>query len=342
MDWDPVEVPEEVLRGRVSQVAEACGAQGFDAVLYYASFTRPAQVSALTHFVPFWSQALLAITPSGASMLTMATTGRTVQWIRGTSRVDEVIVGPEIGASAGRWLQDKTPARRIAIASMDDLPQSAHAGLRGALPEAVLESAGPWCAALEAGFGPTPQVVRTAHDMAESALARVRSAAWPNAQALVAALDGHCRALGAEEVLVKVAPDLGRSADPYRIEGPMDLGAHFGVRLTLAYKGHWLRAGSSFSGAGAAATEAPACAAALGALREAALRTRRIDALVDAMRRASGARIEHWNVEARRAGLPLYSVSASDRPEAAEAPAFSTFSARLESGDVPLILSAPL
>ena len=342
MDWDAAEVSEETLRQRVSQVAQACGAQGLDAVLHYASFTRPAQVSALTHFVPFWSQALLAITPSGASMLAMATTGRTVQWIRSASRVDEILVGSEIGAIAGPWLRDKTPARRIAIAAPDDLPHSAHAGLRATLPETIFESADPWLAALEDGFGPTARVAQTTAHIAQSALALTPSASWPDGQTLVAALDGHCRALGAEEVLVKIAPDLARHADPCRLEGPVALGAYFGVRLTLAYKGCWLRAGSSFSNTGATPVEAPACAQALDALRATAARTRAIDALIDAMERASGARVQAWHVEARKGGLPLACVSASDRIQARDAPVFSTFCARLQSNGIPMIVSAPL
>jgi hypothetical protein len=346
MEWNPAEVPEEILRDRVAQVAAACGAHGCDAVLYYTSYTRPAQVSALTHFVPFWSQALLAITPSGASMLTMATTGRTVPWIHAVSRVDEVIVSAEIGASAGRWLRERTPARRIAIAALDDLPHSAHAGLRGALPEAILEAAGPWHIALEAGFDPAPRVAQRARAMAASALALVQPGVWPNAQTLVAALDGHCRGLGAEDVLVKVAPDLAHNADPCRLEGPVNLGAHFGVRLTLAYKGYWLRTGSSFSHASATTAEVPACTEALRALRETATRTRSVEALIHSVQAASGARVDAWNLEARRGGLPLASIGASEHRCGDEAPAFSTFSAQLEArqehGGAPLILSTPL
>ena len=343
MDWNEAEWPDALLRGRVAQVAAACAALDVDALLLYTGFTRPAQVSALTHFVPFWSQALLAITRSGESMLAMATTGRTVQWIRSVSRVGEVIVGPEIGASAGQWLAALKHVRRVALAAPDDWPQSAHAGLRRTLPEAKLEAAGPWLTTLEAGFDPSFHVCRTANAIADSAIALVCSGAgWSNANALVAALDGHCRALGAEEVSVHLAPDLSLIPVPHRLEGPTKLGARFGVRLTLAYKGHWLRAGSSFSATGATVEELPACVAARHELRDAAMRNRRIDALLAAVQQASGARVADWHLEARRAGLPLASVSASDRHGAASAPGGSTLSARLELDGLPLILSTPL
>jgi hypothetical protein len=338
MDWVAAEVPEDVLRGRIAQVAAACGAQGLDAALFYSSFTRPAQVSALTHFVPFWSQALLAVTPTGVSLLAMATTGRTVQWIRSVSRVDEVIVGAEVGASAGQWLRANTPARRIAIAAPDDMPCAAHAGLRKALPDTVFEPAGGALAALEAGFDPTPRVRETAHSIAGLALARVSSQHWQEPHALLAALDGHCRSLGAEEVSVQLAPDLAHGALAYRLEGPAALGAHFGLRLTLAYKGYWLRVGSSFTRNGMATQEHPACIAALNALRAVAARTRRIGEWVHAVRQASGALVTDWQVEARQCGLPLASISASDHIGAVDAPACASFSARLAASGTPLIL----
>jgi hypothetical protein len=343
MDWDEAEWPDALLRGRVAQVAAACAAQDVDALLLYTGFTRPAQVSALTHFVPFWSQALLAITRSGESMLTMATTGRTVQWIRSVSRVDEVIVGPELGASAGQWLAGREHVRRVALAAPDDWPQSAHAGLRRTLPQAELEAADPWLAALESSFDPPPRVLHTANTIADSAIALVCSGAgWSSANELVAALDGHCRALGAEEVSVHLAPDLSLVPTPHRLEGPTELGSRFGVRLTLAYKGHWLRAGTSFSATGATVAEHPACAEARRALRDAAACSRRVHALLEAVQQASAARVDDWHLESRRGGLPLASVSASDLDGAADAPGSSTFSARLSVDGLPLILSTPL
>lgn len=342
MDWCEAEWPEALLRGRVARVAAACAALDVDALLLYTGFTRPAQVSALTHFVPFWSQALLAVTRSGASVLAMATTGRTVQWIRSVSRVDEVIVGPEPGTSIGQWLAALGPMRRVALAAPDDWPQSARDGLRRTLPEAGLEAAGPWLAALESDFEPPASVCRTASTIADAAMALVGSGSgWPDANALVAVLDGHCRALGAEEVAVHLAPDLSLSPIPRRIEGPTELGPRFGVRLTLAYKGHWLRAGSSFSVAGATVAEHPACVEALRAIRDAA-RDRHVDALVQAAQRASGGHVVDWHLEARRQGLPLASWSASDRPGAVDVPGGATFSARLAVDGLSLILSTPL
>jgi len=342
MDWDPAEVPEDVMRDRIALLAAACCDLDVDALLYYTSFPRPAQVSALTHFVPFWSQALLVVTKSGSSMLAMATTGRTVQWIKRVSLVDEVIVGTEIGASAGQWLYAQTQARRVAIASPDDLPQSAYEGLCRALPGAAFVETGSWWQEFEERFGPTPYVSRTAMEIAESALALVCSVVWRDANALVAALDGHCRAHGAEEVSVKVAPDLLRDPTPYRVEGLLNLASNFGVRITLAYKGSWLRSGSSFVSDGQTTVEHPGCVDALRALRASALCTRNISSLVESIQVASGARVPDWNVEGRRGGLPLATLNTCDIALCDVAPSFASFSARIEPSGTPLIFSTAL
>jgi len=342
MDWDRREVPEAVLQERVAQVATACGEQGYDALLIYCGYTRPAQVSALTHFVPFWSQGLLAVVPSGKTALIIATTGRTVQWIRSTSRVDDVVPCPEVGAKAGEWLREHTSARRIAIASFDDVPASALANLRRALPDAVIDPAGDWYTALDASFGPTPEVNRQAREIAASAMALISAGSNDDANALVAALDQHCRAQGAEEVAVYVSPDLSKAAQLSRIEGPMSLGQYFGVQITLAYKGYWLRTGSSFIRGHADIVEHPGCADALRALRAASGRSRDIGELVAAIEQASGASVSDWTLEARRDGLPLSPVGTAGGPRPDTAPATSTLSACLRSGNDTWTIATPL
>lgn len=340
MDWVPQEVPEDLLRGRVGEVAAACRAQGADALLLYASFTRPAQVSALTHFVPFWSQALLAVAADGRTMLTMATTGRTVQWIRSTSCVDEVLVGPDIGATAGKWLADKTPSGAVAVAGLDDLPQSVLAGLRHTLPQANLREAGDWYAALEAGFHPTPVVAARTQAIARAGLALVTGRPYRSAHEIVAAIDAHCRAAGAEEVAVTLAPDLDRSNVLRRLEGDAPLGARFAVQASVAYKGCWLRVATSFRRDGALAVELPECVGARAELQRGASAT--VDAMAKRAADVIGAQLEDWTLEARRGGLPLATVAVAGRPATCAVPAFSTLSLQLGAGGAGFVLAEPL
>lgn len=340
MDWVPQEVPEELLRARLAQVAAACRVAGADALLLYASFTRPAYVSALTHFVPFWSQAMLAVAADGRTLLTMATTGRTVQWIRSTACVDEVVVGPEIGATVSEWLAGRD-ARVLAVAGLPDVPQAALDGLRRKLPNAQLREAQDWYAPLEVGFGPAPAVAQRTLQIARDGLALVGAQACTDAHAVVAMIDGHCRAAGAEEVAVWLAPDLAHGALLRRLEGQAPLGKRFAVQVSLAYKGCWMRLGGSYVRNGATATELPASVSARAQLQQIAAGVASADLAADAAR-AAGAPLQDWSLEARRGGLPLATVAAADYAGEELVPAASTFSLRLGTGADCIVLAEPV
>jgi hypothetical protein len=64
---------------------------------------------------------------------------------------------------------------------------------------------------------------------------------------LIAAIEGATRESGAEEVIIDVAPDLARGTRLLRIEGEVAL-AHYAVRVSAAYKGHWVRVTRSSDG----------------------------------------------------------------------------------------------
>lgn len=336
MDWVPSEVPEALLRERVGQVATACQEHGLDALVLYASFVRPAQISALAHFVPFWSQALLVITATGGTLLTMATTGRTVLWIRKTSCVDEVIVGPDIGATAARWLAGR--ATRIGVAAMSDVPQAALDALCRDLPGARLEDAQSWYAALEAGFHPPPLLARRALAIAQDGLRQVDMLATTDAHAIVAAVEGHCRQAGAEDVLVWMAPDLDRSAALQRLEGEVTLGERFAVQASLAYKGCWLRLATSYLRTANGCVEDPTCGRARAALRDQPIAA---DAAAAAAR-AAGATLEDWRVEARRAGLPLADIAGPQHGGGLALPRCATLSLQLRAASGSVRLATPL
>ncbi len=341
MEWLPQEVPEEFLRGRVAQVAAACRANGAEALLLYASFTRPAQVCALTHFVPFWSQAMLAVTAGGRTMLTMATTGRTVQWIRSASCVDEVVVGPDVGGTAGGWLSSQGLGGAVAVAGLPDLPQSALAGLRRALPQADVREANAWYAPLEAGFGPAPAVAQRAQQLARDGLALVTTRPFRGAHDIVAAIDGHCRAMGAEEVAVWLAPDLARSSTLQRLEGDTILGERFAVQVSLAYKGCWLRIAGSYGRSGSTSIELPECASARSEVQQGRQGASAVD-LAKGAARAATAVLDDWSLESRRGGLPLAVMAAAGDKYPVALPACSTLSLQLSAAGASFVLAEPV
>ena len=62
-----------------------------------------------------------------------------------------------------------------------------------------------------------------------------------NLNAMIAAVGKKARPLGAEEIYIAAAPDLGRDTRFRRIEGEAALGKTFALRATVAYKGTWIR-----------------------------------------------------------------------------------------------------
>src|SRR5215831_10010280 len=91
------ELPDAALAARVARVRAAMDAAGLDALIVYTNNTRPAGVSWLTGFVPYWSEALLVLGRDRAPVLVAALTYRVKSWIERTSRVAEVIHTPRIG-----------------------------------------------------------------------------------------------------------------------------------------------------------------------------------------------------------------------------------------------------
>jgi hypothetical protein len=67
ISWSRDEVPPSVLEGRVARIQEQMRAADLGVVLIYTSFARPSAVAWLTHFVPYWNEALLVVFPTGSA-----------------------------------------------------------------------------------------------------------------------------------------------------------------------------------------------------------------------------------------------------------------------------------
>src|SRR5713101_1153543 len=96
------ELPDAILDARIARVREAMGAAGLDKLLVYTNNTRPAGVSWLTGFVPYWSEALLVVSRDRGPVLVAALTYRVKSWIERVSRLADVIHTPRIGLEAAR------------------------------------------------------------------------------------------------------------------------------------------------------------------------------------------------------------------------------------------------
>src|SRR5882762_8986677 len=125
ISWSRDEVPPSVLEGRVARLQEQMRAAKLDAVLIYTSFARPSAVAWLTHFVPYWNEALLVVFPTGAPVLLAAFSKRMHDWIRSVSHLGEVRSAPELGRTAVAFLGEHPPKPlRIGVLELDALPWS--------------------------------------------------------------------------------------------------------------------------------------------------------------------------------------------------------------------------
>jgi hypothetical protein len=239
-----VELPDAVLDARLDRLRAAMRAAGLDALVVYTDNTRPAAVSWLCGFVPYWSEALLVLPPAHDPVLVVALTFRVKPWIERTSRVADVIHTPRIGLEAARLVAAAKADAATGIVEFDRLPTGIAEDLREAVPRLVLSDASELFVALRAKADPTEIALATrAAAIAEEALARIE----PNGGIgeIIAAVEGEARRRGAEEVYVAAAPDLARDRRLTRIEhGAVDhpeLGESFAVRASVAYKGSWVR-----------------------------------------------------------------------------------------------------
>src|SRR5258706_7806600 len=82
ISWSRDEVPPSVLEGRVARLQEQMRNADLGATLIYTSFARPSAVAWLTHFVPYWNEALLVVSATGAPVLLAAFSKRVHDWIR--------------------------------------------------------------------------------------------------------------------------------------------------------------------------------------------------------------------------------------------------------------------
>src|SRR3977135_1057007 len=125
ISWSREEVPPSVLEGRVARLQEQMRAAELGVTLIYTSFARPSAVAWLTHFVPYWNEALLVVFPTGAPVLLAAFSKRVHDWIRNVSHLGEVRSAPDLGRAAAAFLKERPPQPpRVGVVELDALPWS--------------------------------------------------------------------------------------------------------------------------------------------------------------------------------------------------------------------------
>jgi len=238
--WSKTEIPESVFDARLQRLRAGMAQEGLDAMVLYTNNTRTAAVSWLTAFVPYWAEGLLVVPKSGDPLLTMAFSNRVVGWGKSVSHVARFEGSPRPGIAAGKYLA-ASGAKAVGVADLDGLrlavandlgETAAGAQLRDAT--ALFERARAKPDAAEIGL-----TVKAAM-IAQRALAQILGTEGQIGDAISAA-EGEARLLGAEEVYMAAACDLDRDPRFQRIEGTAPRGERFAVRITMAYKGSWIR-----------------------------------------------------------------------------------------------------
>jgi hypothetical protein len=328
------ELPDAALDARLARVRAAMAEARLDALLVYTNNTRPAGVSWLTGFVPYWSEALLVVPREREPVLVVALTYRVKSWIERTSRVADVIHTPRIGLEAARLIAGAAPAATVGIADLDGLSAGIADDLREGGPGLTLRDATAIFARLRAEADPTEIALAVgAADIAQRALAQAspEQASGRDAKLgdIIAAVEREARKLGAEEIYVAAAPDLARDCRFKRIEGEASLGERFALRATVAYKGAWIRLVRTFQGGGVTPNE------------EAAVRFAAAVAELPSERGFAGA--SSWLVEGCRIAQPLEPLMGSRvaEPIAPAAGALVSVQATIGVDGKPTLLGAP-
>lgn len=248
MKWLPQEMPVAVLEGRVAHLQDAMRQARLDAVLAYTSFAQPAAVHWLTHFTPYWSEAVLVVPAHGQPVLLAALTPRVHGWIREVSHLGELISAPKLGPAAVAWLAEHAPSdARVGVVGLDTLPWSVAQAMLGAFGgDRLVDASGVFRQVRQPADAAERALAVQAALIAQAAL-QAAPADARDTSALARATEMSARQAGAEEVLQRVAPDLRTDATLCRLEGAMALGEQYAVELSVAYKGVWVREGRSLS-----------------------------------------------------------------------------------------------
>lgn len=299
ISWSKAELPEAVFAARLARLREAMAAEKLDALIVYTNNTRTAGVSWLTGFVPYWAEGLLVVPKAAEPYLTMAFSNRIVGWGKRVSCVSRFEGGARPGQAAGKYLAE-LGARKIGVADFDGLRAAVAQDLIEAATAAALSDA----SALFAGVRLRPDAAEIALAAKAGAIAQRALACATGGEAslgdALAAIESEARLLGAEEVYLAAASDLGRDHRFVRPEGTVTPGRRFALRATVAYKGSWARMIRSFGWSAEAEAEAATRFAA------AAAHLPSVDGFRD---------FEGWSIEGCRIAQPLeaFATSAMNR-----------------------------
>jgi len=317
MEWNPQELPLEVLDARIAALRAGMASAGVDAFLIYTNLVRPSAVTWLTGFTPYWSEGLLLVPMTGRLAFATALSNRVADWIRATNPVSDVVSTPRPGTLLGERLAKDASVKRLGALELDALPSGLADDLRAAAPAIAWADASAEFAMVRRDIDPAGQQILMRSDaIAVAALDQVNTATTSDAGTLAGLVERHARLAGAEEAYIAVAPNLATDRRLTRVSKPIQLADRFAVRASIAYKGAWLRRTRTFARDHRVARADAWFEGVIRGIEAGKPISGQLAAYVEAL---SDATLEFWMVESCIGSYPL-SVIASSRMSGRDAP----------------------
>ncbi len=245
--WDETELPLSALSERTRRLQEAMRVAGLDGLLIYTNIARPAAVSWLTGFTPYWSEGLLFVPPDGAPDFATALSNRVAEWMRAVTPTGSILCTPQPAKFFGERLAGERGAKRIGVPELELLPGGLAAEFMAAAPAVELVDATALFRAARQRDAAEATLFARAARIASNGFAEVASLALVEPLQALGALEKSARDARAEEVYVALAPDLSRNANFVRVDRAGEVAASFALRASVAYKSTWVRRTKSFS-----------------------------------------------------------------------------------------------
>lgn len=309
MAWDANEVPVSTIEARQASLRQALKEQGLDAFIAYTNIARPAAVSWLSGFTPYWSEGLYYLPAEGQPQFATALSKRVAEWIGGVMAVGEVIPTPRPGEIIAKHLADSN-AKKIGILEFDDLPAAQAKALLSGAPNAQFVDASEMFGPARAKVDDAERaLVERAATLAHDCMASIDPAQVETVQDLFAPCEKYARMEGAEEVFLAAVPDLTANANFKRTDTADNLGEAFTLRISLAYKAAWVRLTQSFSRSAAGATDFDRLQQVFDGFEWPA--DADTGSLLDRIFHDNGAKLVRWQIEQPKGGYPLTVVAGS-------------------------------
>lgn len=339
LTWNAEELPLSALAQRIARLRAAMQPQSLDAIIAYTNISRPAAVSWLSGFTPYWSEGLLMVPREGEICFATALSKRVAEWIATVMPRGEIIPTPQPAIAIGQRLS-LTSAKRIGIVNLDDTPARQITGLLAQAPGIEILDVTTLFDSVRGDIDEAERgLVRRAAEIASAAMQHVDPDAR-TAQELIAPCEGFARNSAAEEIFLSCVPDLSLGSRFQRTDTACLLGDCFALRISLSYKAGWVRVARSFSREPRLAEHFAAAEHNFGALAPPLCDPA---AQIAAALKSHTIRMRHWSIEQPRGSYPLVTVSTSQSSESDfRAGSPCTVNVEAEVGGLTWIAARPL